>query len=274
MLLMAHTTISHDLLSRPSLTTFCLYAFNMRSLCVCRGRMGKGQSCTDPYCHYHMHIKTCGGAFIKVRSPDPKLGGSAAPSSGAGWVGSKRKATGTRAVKAAEEASAKRTKGSAEGASAAAAAVGEAVTSAGTRPIESFFRIKAAASAADDGSSVNPPGEASKSSSGGGGFRPSSAAAEGHLSGVTAEVTRSMPSSQHLGQISAASIKASAAEMRRACAEAAARRCQGEGGSVLGAALAGTVLLLPSAPLGTDLADERHQKGKTICIEISSDEDT
>lgn len=32
----------------------------------CRGRMGKGSACADPQCNYHMHIKKCGGEFIKV----------------------------------------------------------------------------------------------------------------------------------------------------------------------------------------------------------------
>lgn len=32
----------------------------------CRGRMGKGKDCQDPQCAHHMHMKHCGGEFIKV----------------------------------------------------------------------------------------------------------------------------------------------------------------------------------------------------------------
>jgi hypothetical protein len=32
----------------------------------CRGRLGKGSACADSQCNYHMHIKNCGGEFIKV----------------------------------------------------------------------------------------------------------------------------------------------------------------------------------------------------------------
>ncbi|GFR43505.1 hypothetical protein Agub_g4597, partial [Astrephomene gubernaculifera] len=39
----------------------------------CIGRTGsRGPSCRDPNCGYHTHIRQCGGAFIKVREPDPK----------------------------------------------------------------------------------------------------------------------------------------------------------------------------------------------------------
>ncbi len=32
----------------------------------CRGRQGRGADCADPHCRYHMHRKTCGGAYVKV----------------------------------------------------------------------------------------------------------------------------------------------------------------------------------------------------------------
>ncbi|GAX81087.1 hypothetical protein CEUSTIGMA_g8521.t1 [Chlamydomonas eustigma] len=60
----------------------------------CRGRMGRGSDCADPCCHFHTHIKKCGGRYIKIRSPDPP-----APSTN----NRKSRALGTRAV-AAEEA--------------------------------------------------------------------------------------------------------------------------------------------------------------------------
>jgi hypothetical protein len=28
--------------------------------------MGKGADCSDPKCAHHMHIKTCGGEWVKV----------------------------------------------------------------------------------------------------------------------------------------------------------------------------------------------------------------
>ncbi|BDA48805.1 probable SprT-like domain-containing protein Spartan at N-terminal half [Coccomyxa sp. Obi] len=36
----------------------------------CRGRMGRGSACTDPKCAFHMHIRYCGGAYIKVAEPE------------------------------------------------------------------------------------------------------------------------------------------------------------------------------------------------------------
>lgn len=38
----------------------------------CRGRKGKGADCRDPYCSYHMHIKHCGGAYIKIKEPEKR----------------------------------------------------------------------------------------------------------------------------------------------------------------------------------------------------------
>ena len=32
----------------------------------CRGRQGRGGDCADPHCRYHVHQKTCGGAYVKV----------------------------------------------------------------------------------------------------------------------------------------------------------------------------------------------------------------
>ncbi|KAK9917313.1 hypothetical protein WJX75_003043 [Coccomyxa subellipsoidea] len=36
----------------------------------CRGRMGKGSDCMDPKCAFHMHIRYCGGSYIKVAEPE------------------------------------------------------------------------------------------------------------------------------------------------------------------------------------------------------------
>uniref|UniRef100_A0A6S8ITU9 SprT-like domain-containing protein n=1 Tax=Dunaliella tertiolecta TaxID=3047 RepID=A0A6S8ITU9_DUNTE len=36
----------------------------------CRGRRGKGDDCTDPYCHYHKHLRSCGGQYVKIAGPD------------------------------------------------------------------------------------------------------------------------------------------------------------------------------------------------------------
>ncbi|GIL49975.1 hypothetical protein Vafri_6103, partial [Volvox africanus] len=39
----------------------------------CIGRTGsRGAACHDPNCGYHTHLRTCGGAYIKIREPDSK----------------------------------------------------------------------------------------------------------------------------------------------------------------------------------------------------------
>ena len=35
-----------------------------------RGRAGRGADCRDPGCRWHMHIKHCGGAWVKVKEPE------------------------------------------------------------------------------------------------------------------------------------------------------------------------------------------------------------
>ncbi len=46
----------------------------------CRGLRGKGAACADASCKWHMHLKHCGGEFIKVKEPE----GYASRAKGAG----------------------------------------------------------------------------------------------------------------------------------------------------------------------------------------------
>ncbi|EFN55909.1 hypothetical protein CHLNCDRAFT_52181 [Chlorella variabilis] len=53
----------------------------------CRGRAGRGADCRDPGCRWHMHIKHCGGAWVKVKEPEgfgKKKGGKKGATAGGG----------------------------------------------------------------------------------------------------------------------------------------------------------------------------------------------
>lgn len=48
----------------------------------CRGRIGRGDGCRDPYCHYHTHIRNCGGTYIKIKGPDLDAAAAGLPPKG------------------------------------------------------------------------------------------------------------------------------------------------------------------------------------------------
>lgn len=111
-----------------------------------RGRAGRGDTCKDPQCLWHTHLRTCGGEYVKIRSPDPK------PTTAAAAAGSRKRAAPGGEAPAAAAAGAG-AGGSSSGGGPSASASGasgrpgkrQAVPAAagapppGVRPITSYF---------------------------------------------------------------------------------------------------------------------------------------
>lgn len=106
----------------------------------CRGRQGKGGACQDPTCLYHMHIKTCGGDYIKIKGPELDKTDSAKPGQQAAGGAATKRGSKRASSEAVDGGAGAGPSGAAKKAAGTGAPAGPKPGLRGTPPITQWFK--------------------------------------------------------------------------------------------------------------------------------------